>query len=166
MKEVILLVLILLLNSCLEDESGSAKSAEAKKFEKAVAQRVEKEVEVIKTDLKVWQTRMHTIRMVGFIVLTGGAVGSLIWLQRNHSYNPGQEPERQLQIARPRWWDHYAPRAGRILELQPQAPQLPQAPPAPRAARTEADTPPRRRRASGNRNRNRNHHHDETPRHR
>ena len=156
----VLLMALILLVGCHEDSSGSksSKSAEATRIEKEVAARVIKEVEVIEKNLKAKQTLLHTFRILGFIALTGGAAGGLIWLQRNRRYNPMQNQERNLQM--PRWRDHYTVRTNRVLELPPPAP------PAPQSARTKANAIPQRRRASRKRNRSKDPNHNETPRYR
>lgn len=165
-----LLAVLLMPGGCRDDPSDpgqsskSSQAAEAARIEKEVVQRVA----VVEQDLKVRQTRLHTYRTLGFIVLAGGAVGGLIWLQRHRSSNPAQSQERPLQLTR--WWDHYTVPSTRVLELPPAAPTI-----APPIARIETHAPPGRRRASRhpnrnpnrnrNRNRNRGNHADETPRH-
>ncbi len=167
-RRTMLLAVLLMLGGCREDppdpgqSSKSSQAAEAARIEKEVVQRVA----VVEQDLKVRQTRLHTYRTLGFIVLAGGAVGGLIWLQHHRSSNPAQSHERPLQLTR--WWDHYTVPSTRVLELPPAAPTI-----APPIARIETHAPPRRRRASRhpnrnrncNRNRNRGNHPDETARH-
>jgi len=162
-RRTMLLASLLMLGGCREDppankSSKSSQAAEAARIEKEVVQRVA----VVEQDLKVRQTRLHTYRTLGFIVLAGGAVGGLIWLQRHRSSNPAQSHERPLQLTR--WWDHYTVPSTRVLELPPAAPTI-----APPAARIETPAPSRRRRVSRhpnrNRNRNRGNHADETARH-
>ena len=151
-----LLAVLLMLGGCREDPSDpgqsskSSQAAEAARIEKEVVQRVA----VVEQDLKVRQTRLHTYRTLGFIVLAGGAVGGLIWLQRHRSFNPAQSHEHPLQLTR--WRDHYSVPSTRVLELPPDAPTI---------ERIETPAPPGRRRASRHPNRNRGNHPDETARH-
>ncbi len=165
-RKLILLAAVLLLCGCPEEEAGSKSS----KSSKAEAARIEKEVQqrvaVVEKDLKVRQQQLRTIRVVSFVLLAGGAVGGLVWLQRYRSYSPPQPEERHLQM--PGWRDHYTVPTSRVLELPSPARPAPtlHAPPAPQAARSESDNLSRRRRASRHRrrNRNRNQNYDETPR--
>ena len=154
MRLPILLALILALSGCNEDAdksastSKSSKVAEAAKIEREVARRVE----TAKLESTVRTSRLHTIRIVGFTVLAGGAACCLIWLQYHHrSYNPEQSHGGPLQM--PSWRDHYPVSTTRVLDLPPPAP--------PPAARIENPTPPRHRRVSRHRNHNRRNHHDD-----
>ena len=166
---LLLLAALLVLGGCRDEPSDSDQSSKASKA--AQAARIEKEVvkrvALVEKDLRVRQTRMHTIRLVGFIMLAGGAVAGLVWLQSRRSFNLMQDP--QSSVRRPEWNDHYPVASARILELPPPAP-----PAARIATRTTPAATTRRHRASGNASQNRNPtrnpkrktpNTDETPRH-
>ena len=80
MRYPILLAILLLLAGCHEDPSTSTKSAEEARIQKEVARRVE----AARLEATVRTNRLQTIRMVGFIVLAGGAVGGLLWVRQRH----------------------------------------------------------------------------------
>jgi hypothetical protein len=147
--KTILLAVLLMLGGCRDDQSANKSAVEAR-IEREISQRVA----IVEKDLKVRQTTLHTIRIVGFALLAAGAVGGLIWLQRHRPFTPSQE--RPLQL--PRWQDHYTVPSTRVLELPPATP------PAPGIATTT----PQRRWASGSHdpNPNRRNNHHETPRNR
>jgi|GEM_PF-3795021 len=65
----VMLLLLLLLSSCHESET----SREEARFQREVSQRVE----AIRTEMKISESRWHTVRIVAFSLLAGG---SLIWL--------------------------------------------------------------------------------------
>ena len=160
-KRTILLAAVLLLCGCPKDESATKPSkAEQARIEKEVATRVA----AAKEDMKVQKDRLKTIRVVGFILLAGGALGGLIWLQRNRAYVPPQPGERNLQM--PTWLDHFTLPSTRVLDL-PQHPSHPSlTSPAPQDAGTENTGTPPHRRARRRRHRNRTHrnpYHDATP---
>ena len=147
MRLPILLALMLALPGCNEDEdksastSKSSKVAETARIEKMVARRVE----AAKLESTVRTSRLHTIRIVGFTVLAGGAVAGLLWVRRPQFQGL---PTSVAQIQRPRpalWNDHHPPRTGRVIDFPLVTP-----------ARQQARQPDPR-------NRNRNYHH-ETPR--
>jgi len=156
-KRTLMLAALLLLCGCPKDESDSKPSrAEQARIEKEVATRVA----VAKEEMKVEKSRLKTIRLVGFILLAGGALCGLVWLQRNHSYFPPQPQERHLQM--PSWRDYWAIPSTRVLDL-PQPAQR-----APLDARVEGETEPPRRRAPRRRHRHhsrnrRNQDDNETP---
>jgi len=152
-NRILLLAALLMLGGCDDDSRThkSSKSAEEARIEKEVVLRVA----VVEQNLHVQQARMHTYRTLGFIVLAGGAIGGLIWLQRHRPFNPAQPRDRRLQM--PEWRDHYGVPDTRILDMPS---------PASPSARIENTAMPQRHRASRHSNSNRNNHHpDETPSH-
>ena len=172
MRKTPILLVVFLLAACHDDRSGggggkSSRAAEEARIEREVTQRVA----VVEKDLKVRQNTLHTIRVIGFILLAGGALGGLIRLQRHRPFSPAQGAEPAVR--RPEWRDHYPVPPTRVLELPPPGPAAPSFASSPRVppdARIEPDTEPRRRRSSRrrrrrNRNRNRNHDYHETPYH-
>ena len=154
----VLLTAMFLLTGCHDGGSGGklSKSAE-ERIEREVATRVA----VAEFDLKAKQNRLKTIRVIGFILLAGGALGGLIWLQRHRSYNPAQGID--LAGRRPEWTDHYAIASSRVLELPPPGPAVPllasSALRVPPDERFENSEPRRRRRRRGRRRGNRNNNH-------
>src|SRR6478609_7535357 len=80
MQKPILLATLLLLAGCHDDtpSTKSSKSAETARIEKEVAKRVE----AAKLESTVRTSRLHTVRVVGFTVLAGGAVAGLLWVRR------------------------------------------------------------------------------------
>jgi len=178
---IIAAVALFLLFTC-QDSDRSARAAEKarieriekdanQRVEREVAQRVEAEVaakvDALEQKYGARRAELKTIRAVGFILLAGGALGGLIWLQRNHAYIPPQPGERNLQM--PTWLDHFTLPSTRVLDLPPH--QLPPSPasPAPQDASNQTNSTPPRRRARRRRRRNRNHRnqdYDETPRNR
>jgi hypothetical protein len=160
-------VVLFLLMTCNSEQSNRA--AEEARIQKEVSRRVEYEVALKVADIErkthIRQAELHTIRVVGFILLAGGSLGGLIWLHRYRAYVPPQPEERQLQM--PTWRDHFTLPFNRVLDLQPPAQPASLPSPAPPDAWMDNNTPPRRRRASRRRRRNRNHrnhNYDETPR--
>ena len=73
------ILLILLLAGCNDDTPAtpSSKAAEAARIEREVARRVS----AARLESAVRTSRLRTIRVVGFIVLAGGAVVGLVWLR-------------------------------------------------------------------------------------
>lgn len=80
MRGFLLLMALLLVTSCNEDSpsSNSSKTAEAAKIEKEVAIRVNS----ARLEAAARDNLLHTFRVVGFILLAGGAVAGLMWVQR------------------------------------------------------------------------------------
>ena len=160
MRKTTIFLAAQLLVACHDDQSGgkSSKSAEEARIEREVTQRVA----VVEKDLKVRQHTLHTIRVVGFILLAGGALGGLIWLQSHHrSFNSAQGMD--LADRRPEWSDHYGISSSRVLELPPPG-QSSTSPPRVTPDERFETTQPRRRRRRRHRN-PRNHDYHETPNH-
>jgi len=117
MRFPVILMILLLLTGCNDDSSAtqSSKAAEAARIEKEVARRVE----AARYESIVRNSRLRTIRVVGFIILAGGAVAGLIWLRNRrspehpslHSRHPGTQP--------PLWDDHYPSGNGRVIDFPP-----------------------------------------------
>ena len=170
---VVFVIAVFLLITC-QDDKRSTRAAQEARIEREVKQRVEREVAAktaaIEEKYGVRKAQLRTIRVVGFILLAGGALGGLIRLQRHRPAIPLQSGERQLRT--PAWRDHHPVPTTRVLDLQPgpsPASIIPPATPAPPEAWMDDNTPPRRRarrRRHRNRNPNRNQDHDATPRHR
>jgi len=164
-RAIIFLIAVFLLVTCQSDQR-SARAAEEARIEKEVTRRVKVEVaqkvDALEQKYSVRQAELRTIRAVGFILLAGGSLGSLIWLQRNHAYVPPQPGERNLQM--PTWLDHFRLPSTRVLDLQPQQPQpsiispAPPAPPAPQDAWNQDNSAaPHHRVRRRRRHRNRTH---------
>ena len=142
MQKPILLALMLALSGCHKDKSSIQPPwpGETARMEKEVARRVE----AAKLESTVRTSRFHTIRVIGFIVLAGGAVAGLCWIRQPQS-SVRPPSVAQIQGALPALWnDHQPPRAGRVIDFPPVT-----------AARQQARQP-------NSRNRNRRYH-DETP---
>jgi hypothetical protein len=122
----------LLLSGCNDatPATQSSKAAEAARIEREVARRVE----AARLDSAVRINRLRTIRVLGFIVLTGGALSGLLWL-RNRDY-PGHPAPRTLRSGPrpPLWDDHYPSGNGRVIDL-------PAGPPNPGPAQSSNPTP-------------------------
>jgi len=155
MRKTTILLTALLLVACNDDKATgkSSKSAEEARIQREIAQRVA----VAEFDLKAKQNRLRTIRVVGFILLAGGALGGLVWLQHHRSYNPAQGID--LAGRRPEWSDHYGISSSRVLELPPPGPAGPLLASSPRVMPDERfdNNEPRRRRRRRNRGHNPNH---------
>jgi len=143
---LLLPMLAMLLTGCKEDPpaTSSAKAAEAARIEREVARRVS----AARLESSVRTKRLHTIRVVGFILLTGAAVAGLLWL-RNRRSPEHPSPQYRIQGTQPPLWnDHYPPGNGRVIDF-PSAPpnrnpdlnpdRLPNPPPQP----ITHETPPR-----------------------
>lgn len=115
MRYSILLALLLALPGCKEDRSATkpSKAAEATRIEKEVARRVE----AAKLESTVRTSRLQTIRLVGLVVLAGGAVGGLVWLRQSR-LTP-QPPQQLLNQGGelPLRTDHYPLRSGRVIDF-------------------------------------------------
>ena len=110
-----LILALLVLGGCRDDRSakGSSKASEAARIE----HEVERRVGIIERELKLRQARLHTIRVAGFILLSGGAVALLVWCHRSRGLSPFRTPERLLPVAR--WLDHYPVAGNRIIDPPP-----------------------------------------------
>lgn len=102
-----LIAALLFMNSC-RDDPPSSKATEAARIETEVVRRVK----IVENDLQIRQHRLRTIRIVGFVLLLGGAVCGLIWVQRPRlMFNPSSLPRTT------NWTDHHPPREGRVIDL-------------------------------------------------
>lgn len=114
MRASLLLVLLLALSGCNEDEpaSQSKKSADAARIEKEVTRRVE----AAKLESTLRTNRLQTIRMIGLLALAGGAVGGLVWLRQSRV--PAQASGSAIQQSQPPLWqDHYPTHPGRVIDF-------------------------------------------------
>ena len=150
-NRTLLLAALLMLGSCdgpSAKSSKPSKSAEAVRIEKEVAKRVE----VVKIEVKARESRLHTIRVVGFIVLASGAVTALVWVSQTRLPPlPGSTDLARPRPIRPiQWNDHMPPRPGRVIDLGSDT-------------RPGAVSPPVRR--SNRHPKSRHRHRHETPRH-
>jgi hypothetical protein len=112
-----LLIAALFLMSSCRDDPPSNKATEEARIQTEVARRVK----VVESDLKIRQHRLRTIRIVGFVVLLGGAVTGLVWVRRPRlTFNPSSLP-------RPKnWTDHHPPGEGRVIDLTAGSPSASQ----------------------------------------
>jgi hypothetical protein len=117
---IILPAFLLLLSGCRDDTAAAraAKAAEEARIDREVAKRVsgKRQASAERKDM------LHTIRLTGFIVLTGGAVTGLVWLRRpqgagsvGQSVSHQQTPPRQT-------YDHHPVLPRRILDVQQPSP--------------------------------------------
>ena len=116
MRPIIALIIAVLLSGCQKDQSGgnSTQSAEEQRIEKEVVRRVE----IAGTVAKARQATLHTIRLVGFLLLAGGAVAALLWIRQPRS------AMRDFGTPSPRplpWADHDPPKTGRVIDFDPAA---------------------------------------------
>jgi hypothetical protein len=74
----LLLIPILAFTSCQEEENEQ---------ESRIRREVEERVEVIRGEMKISESRWHTVRIVAFCLLAGG---SLIWLFNGGGSSPGR----------------------------------------------------------------------------
>jgi hypothetical protein len=116
-KKIILILSLLILNGCQEDKS-SASTSKSKYNEAEVKRRVE----IIEDDLKIRQTKLHTIRIIGLIVLAGGSVGLLVWLQRGRGIHSIQTLNNPPPLTH--WQDHYQVPDTRVIDIQPPEPVI------------------------------------------
>ena len=117
---IILLIALLSLTGCRDDEAAAtaARAAKAAK-ETRIEREVSKRVFTQRQALSDHRDLLHTIRVVGFVVLAGGAVSGLTWVRRprvpssvENSFSPQQEVPAVAH-------DHYPVPSGRVLDLQP-----------------------------------------------
>ena len=118
MRIAMILIIALALAGC-EEKSESAKIKEAEMKEKAALRQSEER-----------RARLRTMRVLGFVVLSGGAVFALVWLGRPIPYvdratgGPMRPPEPDWRDARP------SPASRRIIDVSSQSSE-----PKPRQAR-------------------------------
>jgi len=117
---IILLLPLLILTGCRDDKAAAraAKAAEESRIEKEVAKRVSTERQA----LAERKPLLQTIRVVGFIVLTCGAVTGLVWLRKPWGLNPVRPHISTQQALPPQTYDHYPVNPGRVLDLQQVSP--------------------------------------------
>jgi len=119
----ILLMTLLVLPGCRDDKAKdraarATKAAQEARIEREVAKRVSTE-RLASTERKA---RLHTIRVIGFIVLTGGTVSWLVWLQNHRGSNPVRLSASNQHALPPQAYDHYPVKPGRVLDLQQPSP--------------------------------------------
>ena len=114
MRPIIAMLIAVMLAGCHNDQSAgkSAKSAEEQRIEKEVVRRVE----LAGTAAKARQSTLHTVRLVGFLLLAGGSVAALVWLRQPRSRMP--DPGTRT-FHPPQWQDHHPPRTGRVIDFGP-----------------------------------------------
>ena len=121
MPFVLLFTMLLLVAGCGGGKSSSAKAAR----QEAEAARRERMAALQSEERK---SRLHTLRILGFAALSGGAVLTLIWAGRSRpSLGPlAPMPPRPVIL----WQDHVPPRGtGRIIDMSD--PARPNETPAP-----------------------------------
>ncbi|MEO8613777.1 MAG: hypothetical protein ABI600_01440 [Luteolibacter sp.] len=133
-RHAILIVVLIILTGCRDDETAASrkKSAEIERFDQELTGRVETE----RLELSERKIRLHTFRVVGFIVLTGGAVSGLIWLRQQRVSNPVGNRASNYQTPPTQANDHYPVPPGRVLDLRTSLPLT-------QARRTSHETPRR-----------------------
>lgn len=116
----ILLIALLTLTGCRDEEAAAraAKAAEEARIAREVARRVDLEHQV-SVDRK---PLLHTIRVVGFVVLAGGAVSGLVWLRQPRGSIHAGSNTSNYQTLPPQANDHYPVNPGRVLELPTPSP--------------------------------------------
>ena len=121
MPVVLLFTMLLLMAGCGGGKSSSAKTArqqdEAARLERMAAMQSEER-----------KSRLHTLRILGFAALSGGAVLTLIWAGKSRpSSGVFTSPQSRPVI---HWQDHVPPRqTGRIIDMRdPGRPTEPAAP--------------------------------------
>ena len=108
MRNLMILVLMLSLAGC-QDERESTKTKEAEMREKAVIRQSEER-----------QARMRTLRVLGFVILSSGAVFALVWLGRPVS-SVDRSTGSQMRLPETNWRDiHPKPAQSRIIDISSQ----------------------------------------------
>lgn len=111
-RHTLLLVTLLILSGCNDDGTSSKnrKSAEAARIEREVARRVQVE----RLAVSERKSRLQTYRVISYVVLAGGAVTGLLWLQRQRAFGSSQNQSRPLQLQS--WTDHFPTPANRVFD--------------------------------------------------
>jgi len=117
-RHAILLMVLLMLPGCRDDEAAD-KAAEEAKIEREVSRRVVTE----RKELSERKPMLRTVRVVGFIVLTGGAVFGLMWLRHQRVSNPVGSRASNYQTPPPQANEHYPVPRGRVLDLRTPSPR-------------------------------------------
>jgi hypothetical protein len=135
---IILLIALLSLTGCRDEEAEARAAKTAKVAEEArIALEVSRRVVTQRQALADRRVMLQTIRIVGFIALTGGAVSGLIWVrQQRGSSRSGTSISVQHEMP-PLANDHYPVPTGRVLDLP--SPSSP----SPQPWRRSHETPPR-----------------------
>lgn len=117
---IILPAFLLLLSGCRDDKAAAraAKAAEETRIEREVAKRVsgKRQASAERKDM------LHTIRLTGFIVLTGGAVTGLVWLRRPQGVGSVGQGVSHHQTLPRETYEHHSVLPGRILDMQQPSP--------------------------------------------
>jgi len=156
---VAFLVAMFLLATCHNEEYSAraasaareAKRAEEARIEARIEQEVTRRVEVARKEMTERDALLHTVSLIGLIVLTGGTVVRLVlWVRRPRftapvipvepviPVIPVIPPYRAIQTSqasgitlqpRPQRVNYHPPRFGRVIDLRPVAPSPPVQPP-------------------------------------
>ena len=132
---IVFFVTMFVICTCHSDERAAraAKVAEEVRIEREVQRRVE----VARREMAERDALLHKVSLIGFIVLTGGAVAGFLWVRRPRSAAPvapvmpanravqNSQAGDITQRPRPQWVNYHAPRAGRVIDLRPVVPSRP-----------------------------------------
>ena len=109
-KDIILAALLLIVASCRKDDAKPVVSSK-------VEREVERRMAVVKSDQILRQSQLRTYRIIGFIVLTGGSVAGIVWIQSQRA--PVSFAARPRPLQRPSESDHHATHSTRVLDITP-----------------------------------------------
>ena len=141
MRRPIVFAAVLMLAGCEDDQA--AKAAESARIEREVARRVA----VARKELARRESRWHAIRIMGFVVLTAGAVAGLMWSRQPRFPKQTRNTIAPLKARPPIWTDHQPHRSGRVIDLQQATPPpLPRPDRRPKSRQARRPRPPRQRR--------------------
>jgi len=104
------LLAVMLVTACQEDPPDKSKSAEELRIEREVEKRMAAE----RRQSEIRAERLRTLRIVGFLALSGGALGTLIWCgwPRDAPDAPAGSGRRSFIIRHPL-------RGGRVIDTRP-----------------------------------------------
>ena len=121
MPVVLILALVLALVGC-KDESGQEadqKAAEEVQKKEQLIQELQQKEQLIQSLSDERKARLRTLRLLGFIVLSGGSVAVLVWANRPSAFvNRPSGNEGHTPMIQPQWQDvRHLPNRGRIIEI-------------------------------------------------